>query len=366
MSSSIRLPSASKRSGASATGSSVSITRAPMVCRILRASPCAQTAPNMPVEAPTTSAGTPRSGLVACGREAQSRAFLRTPGSEALYSGVAISTASASAIASRSAWTASGAGSMSSSASYGGMALRPSNTSSSAPDGSRSAAARRRFELCESRRNDPEMPRTRIELRLDELELDLELDLVGQRESALGQRRVPVEAELRAVDRGVEGEAELRVAHEVLGRAGDGARAGDPLRVALDRQVALDGRAVAVDRELERVERELRVLLRVEELGRLQVRREVLVLDLDGVGADLAVEHGVAGLVDAQDALELLERATEARNEVLDGEVGGAVDGHAVVGARRNRGGAGIDGAHGGVSLPVALRTAVRFLLNAE
>jgi hypothetical protein len=88
-----------------------------MVERTLRVSAWAQTAPNMPLEAPTTAAGLPRRGLVACGREAQSRAFLRTPGMEALYSGVATRTASAPAIASRSAVTGAGAISTSSSAS---------------------------------------------------------------------------------------------------------------------------------------------------------------------------------------------------------------------------------------------------------
>ena len=62
----------------------------------------------MPVEAPTTAAGLPRSGFVACGRDAQSSAFLSTPGSDALYSGVAISTASAPAIAARSSRTGLG------------------------------------------------------------------------------------------------------------------------------------------------------------------------------------------------------------------------------------------------------------------
>ena len=51
-------------------------------------------------EAPTTAAGLSRSGVSASGRESQSSAFLSWPGIEWLYSGVATSTASASAIAS--------------------------------------------------------------------------------------------------------------------------------------------------------------------------------------------------------------------------------------------------------------------------
>ena len=66
------------------------------------------TAPNMPVLAPITSAGLPRIGFSAIGRETQSSAFFSAPGIEWLYSGVAIRTASAPAIASFSATTAGG------------------------------------------------------------------------------------------------------------------------------------------------------------------------------------------------------------------------------------------------------------------
>ena len=92
------------------TGSSRSITRAPIAARTLRASAWAQTAPNRPVEAPTTAAGLLRSGRSASGRESQSSAFLSWPGIEWLYSGVATRTASASAIASNSACDRVGAG----------------------------------------------------------------------------------------------------------------------------------------------------------------------------------------------------------------------------------------------------------------
>ena len=57
----------------------------------LRVSACAHTAPNMPVLAPITSAGLPRIGFSAIGRETQSSAFFSPPGIEWLYSGVAIS-----------------------------------------------------------------------------------------------------------------------------------------------------------------------------------------------------------------------------------------------------------------------------------
>ena len=70
----------------------------------LRTSACAHTAPNRPVLAPMTAAGLPRRTVSATGREAQSRAFLSTPGIEWLYSGVEMRTASARSMASLSAW----------------------------------------------------------------------------------------------------------------------------------------------------------------------------------------------------------------------------------------------------------------------
>ena len=60
-------------------------------------------------EAPIAAAGLPFRALCPAGREAQSSAFFSCPGIEWLYSGVAISTASAARIASRSSRTASGA-----------------------------------------------------------------------------------------------------------------------------------------------------------------------------------------------------------------------------------------------------------------
>ena len=83
----------------------------------MRSSACAQTAPKRPVVAPITAAGLPCSGVEVRGREAQSIAFLSTPGTDELYSGVANSSPSAAAIAARSSATGAGAGSRSSSSS---------------------------------------------------------------------------------------------------------------------------------------------------------------------------------------------------------------------------------------------------------
>ena len=142
-----RRPRSSNASAAFGTATAASSTRAPAVLRILRRSACAQTPPKLPVAAPTTAAGRPRSALSGKGRDAQSIAFLSWPGTDALYSGVANSSASASAIASRRRRTGSGAGSTSRSASYGGISRSPSHTTSSTPSGAASAAALRRFVL---------------------------------------------------------------------------------------------------------------------------------------------------------------------------------------------------------------------------
>ena len=93
----------------------------------MRVSAAAQTPPNIPVLDESTAAGLFSTGDSASGREAQSSAFLSTPGIDELYSGVAINTASASASASLKRRTGAGwAPGKSSSASYGGISLSPS------------------------------------------------------------------------------------------------------------------------------------------------------------------------------------------------------------------------------------------------
>src|SRR3954447_2426701 len=236
-------------SSAIGTGSSRSITLAPIAPSTLRSSACAHTAPNMPVEAPITATGLPLRGVSASGRETQSIAFLSWPGIEWLYSGVANRIASAAAIRSLRYVTAGSSPSPRTSSSYGGMSRRPSYSSNSTPDGSSEAAARRSSVLWESRRRLPDMPRTRMELGLlpSQLELDDQRHVVRQSEAALGEGSVPLEAELRAVDHRLEVEADLRVAGDVLVRPHDRATAGDRMRVAPDRQLAVDYQLVALD-----------------------------------------------------------------------------------------------------------------------
>src|SRR5258705_6855457 len=97
---------------------------------------------------------------------------------------------------------------MSSSSSYGGTAFSPSKSSSSTPAGRSSAASRRRRRLCDSRRRLPLIPRIRIVLRLRQLEVGGQLDLVLEHGAAARELHVPGDAEVGAVDHGLEGDAD--------------------------------------------------------------------------------------------------------------------------------------------------------------
>src|SRR3954471_3226025 len=212
-----------------------------------------------------TAVGLERRTFSGNGRDAQSIAFLSEPGSEALYSGVAISNASAPSMASKNARTGAG-GVFSMSSSKAGRVARPSHSTSSVPGGSSVAAARRSLRLWDPRRRLPEMPRIRTGLGLlDEGDVDRQRDLVGQRVAAGRKRHVPVQAERRAVDGGLELQVGARVAEGVGGRGLPGARGGDGLRDAADREVAVDRRGgVIVERDVGRGERDRRVVLGVE------------------------------------------------------------------------------------------------------
>src|SRR3954471_19481860 len=148
-----------------------------------------------------TAVGLERRTFSGNGRDAQSIAFLSEPGSEALYSGVAISNASAPSIASKNARTGAG-GVFSRSSSNAGRPARPSHSTSSTPGGSSAPAARRSLRLWDPRRRLPEMPRIRIELGglLDEGDVDRQRDVVGERVAAGRKRHVPVQAVGGAVD----------------------------------------------------------------------------------------------------------------------------------------------------------------------
>src|SRR3954468_3882476 len=327
------------------TGSSESSTCAPVALSTLRTSACAHTAPNSPVLAPTTAAGLSRRTLSGNGRDAQSSAFLSAPGSEALYSGVAIRSASASEIASRKSWTAAG-GFVSRSSSKGGSSRRPSHATRTAPGGSASPAARSSLRLWEPRRRLPEMPRIRIGLglALDQRDLDGQRDVVGEHVAARRQGHVPVDVPVGAVDDGLEVEVTAGVAEGVGGRRGPRARGLDRGRDALDRQVALDlGGAVLAQVEVGGDERHLGMVGGVEELLAEDVRAELLRrADRDRLDLRRALEAAVG-----ERRADLAQRAAEERNTlVADGEAEARVDGIGGVGAGERSGGRAHDGVY--------------------
>src|SRR3954453_13770022 len=114
------------------------------------------------------------------------------------------------------------------------------------------------------------MPRTRMALGLLDLLRELGLDdqrhVVRERVPALGERGVPLEAELRAVDDRLEVDADLGVAGDVLVRADERAAAGHWVGLALDRELAVDDQLVALDAQVARLVAELRVVVGVEEV----------------------------------------------------------------------------------------------------
>src|SRR3954452_13638876 len=222
-------------------------------------------------------------------------------------------TASASRMRALSSRTSAGAGSSSSSL-KAGMSCRPSHNSSSHPDGSFSAAARSRRVLWDSARRLPLRPRTFIVLGADQRELDVELDVLGEDVPAGRQRRVPVEAEVVAVEVRLEVEGAALVAVGILDAGGPGAGRGDLAGVALDRQLAADGgRAVVLELEVVRAERDDGMVLDVEEVGRQDVLAELLGLaDRDRLDLRLALEHEAA-VGRRQLGRRVLKRAAERR-----------------------------------------------------
>src|SRR5947209_4339568 len=127
---------------------------------------------------------------------------------------------------------------------------------------------------------------------LDQLELDGQRDVIGEREAALGQRGVPLEAVLSPVDRRLERQSETGLAGDVDVRPGDLTAGTERMCVALDRQLTLQGHGVALAADVGRPEAQLRVLLDVEEIRGAEVGLEVLVRDAGRPGLDGAGEPG--------------------------------------------------------------------------
>ncbi len=186
--------------------SSASTTRAPAAPSTLRSSACAQTAPNIVTLAPSTTTGLFLSAASARGREAQSTAFLITPGIEPLYSGVAISRPSAPAISSRSRATRLGDLGLEVLVEVRQRAQRVGLEDLDLGPARVEARLRRGLEQapCYGSRSGGcrRSPGPASLLRLlDELERDGQRDLVTEHLGAVRQVHVPAEAELVAVDR---------------------------------------------------------------------------------------------------------------------------------------------------------------------
>src|SRR3954451_24253993 len=289
----------------------------------------------MPVLAPTTAAGLPQSAFSPFGRDAQSRAFLRTPGMEELYSGDAIRTASAVSIALRSRRAPAGPAPASSSWSEGSTSFSPPK-SSTAPDGGRSSAAvRSSATLCEPRRRLPEIARSFIYLLLHQLEVDGEGHLVAEDLRAVRELHVPVEAVVVAIDDGLELDADPVLAigsrHRSVDLAAGDDRLGDPLHG----QLTVDEQVTIVERHLVGLEGDLRRLVSVEELRGEEVSFEVLLLHLDALDRNVPGELRLPRLV-AERRLELAEAAAECADSVPDGESHARMNGIGLPGAGRN------------------------------
>src|SRR5206468_888022 len=97
-----------------------------------------------------------------------------------------------------------------------------------------------------------------IVLRLHQVELARQRDVVRQRGLARRQRVVPVDPELRPVDRALELEADALLAVRIGDRVDDRALQLDGLRLALDRQVAIDRDVAAGAGDVGRAEGDLR------------------------------------------------------------------------------------------------------------
>src|SRR4051812_19490327 len=163
---------------------------------------------------------------------------------------------------------------------------------------------------------------------LDELQLDGQRHVVAERLAAAGERGVPVDAVVGAVDDRVELDRDAILAVEVLRRAGD--RAGRVERLGDAAQRELAGHAAGAD--VGGAEADLRVALGVEEVRALEVAGELVDGDVDARNLDRAGEDPVL-----ERGVDLLEGTTERRDAgVLDREGGLAVDRVEGPGAGRN------------------------------
>src|SRR6185312_646332 len=121
----------------------------------------------------------------------------------------------------------------------------------------------------------------------DGLQLEVDLDLLADEETAGLQRLVPLGAELLALDGHPAVEGELGLPPGILGLPQPLDGDGDRLRDVTDREVAGHGQLVAARRrDLGALEGELGKLLGIEEVGRLEVAVALLVVGRDARGVD--------------------------------------------------------------------------------
>ena len=135
-------------------------------------------------------------------------------------------------------------------------------------------------------------------LRLDELDVEGDVDVFADQDAAGLEGRVPAQAEVLAVDLGGGGEADAGVAPGVFaGRAGAFDGEGDGLGDAMEGQVAGDG-VVAFALALDRggFEGHGGVGLGFEEVGALEVAVALGVAGAEGGDVDGGLDGGVGGV----------------------------------------------------------------------
>ncbi|OEI69203.1 hypothetical protein Cus16_1040 [Curtobacterium sp. ER1/6] len=156
----------------------------------------------------------------------------------------------------------------------------------------------------------------------DELHVEVDGHVVAEREATGLERRVPVHAELGAVDLRRRLGAELDLAVAVGGDAAELGLQGDVLGDATERELAVDEHVVAVLADAGRLEGHLRVLLGEEEVTGGEVLVALRLVRVDARDVDRGLEGGVEGVLGRDEGrVEALEGALDlADGEVADRE----------------------------------------------
>ena len=144
--------------------------------------------------------------------------------------------------------------------------------------------------------------------------------------AAAGQLHLPDHAERGAVDRRFQVESELLASAGKSDGTAQTARRLDGHGEAGHLELTVDPDRVGVARDLGRVEADLRVALGIEEVRREQMRADVLVVDRDRVDCDAALERDLAARDDELGVDGLEGAAKDGDACVVDFEVGVGVD----------------------------------------